>query len=311
MSVDAAVVIVSYNTAHILPESLASLQKERGQLNQQVVVIDNGSTDGSVEMLRAMPDVTLIDAGENLGFGRAVNRAAAQVDAEFVVLLNPDTLVLDNAIERLVAFARANPGHGLYGGRTVHRDGTVEKSSCWNLPTVWSVTCFALGLTTMFKGSRLFDHESIPGWERDSVREIEMISGCLLLVPMTVWRQLGGFDERFFMYGEDADLAFRARALGYRPLMTPEACIVHDVGGASATRAAKLLLLYQGKSTLFRSHFSGWRQRLALAALWAGVGLRSTLSSLGLSKRREASAWSEIWRVRERWMRGYAPATDY
>jgi N-acetylglucosaminyl-diphospho-decaprenol L-rhamnosyltransferase len=312
VTADAAVVIVSYNTAHLMTDCLGSLHRERGALDQQVLVIDNGSVDDSLAEIKRHVEVELIDAGENLGFGRAVNRAAAVADAEFLVLLNPDTVVLDGAIERLVAFARSHPGHGLYGGRAVHRDGTLEISSCWGPPTLWSMTCFAFGLTTFFRGSSRFDPESLGGWERDTVREVGIVTGCLLLVPMAVWRELGGFDERYFMYGEDADLAFRARAAGYRPIITPDACIVHDVGGASASRGDKLLLLFQGKATLFRDHFTGWRRRVVLLELLGGVALRTALASFGPGKRRPAAeGWSQLWRERRRWIGGYGPPADH
>ena len=314
MSADAAVVVVSYNTAHLIGECLESLDKERGTLAQQVIVIDNGSGDESVEVIRNRGGAVLIDAGENLGFGRAVNRAAAAADAEFLVLLNPDTVVLDHAIERLVAFARAYPGHGLYGGRAVHRDGSPEMSSCWGLPTVWSMTCFALGLTTFCRGWARLDPESLGGWKRDTVREVGIVTGCLLLVPLALWRELGGFDERYFMYGEDADLAFRVRDAGLRPVITPEACIVHDVGGASKSSRDKQLLLFQGKATLLRAHFGGWQRRLVLGELVAGVGLRAVLASIGPGRRLPAAAnWRPLWRARRQWIPGYGalPAANY
>jgi N-acetylglucosaminyl-diphospho-decaprenol L-rhamnosyltransferase len=306
VSADAAVVVVSYNTAHLMADCLDSLDKERGTLEQQVIVIDNGSSDESVEVIGERAHVELIEAGENLGFGRAVNRAAATADAEFLVLLNPDTVVLDHAIERLVAFARAHPGHGLYGGRAVHRDGSFEGSSCWGLPTVWSMTCFALGLTTFFRGSARFDPESLGRWKRDSVRQVGIVTGCLLLVPLELWRDLGGFDERYFMYGEDADLAFRVHAAGMRPVITPEACIVHDVGGASKSRGDKLVLLYRGKATLLRDHFSGWQRRLVLGELVAGVALRTVLASIGPGARLPAAdGWRQVWHTRRQWIPGY------
>jgi N-acetylglucosaminyl-diphospho-decaprenol L-rhamnosyltransferase len=304
---DVAVLIVSYNTEHLLGECLQTLYEQRGSLKQQVIVVDNGSIDGSVDMIRSrFADVELIDAAENLGFARGVNLAATRANAEFLLLLNPDTVVLDHAIERLVKFARLHSGHGLYGGRTVKRDGTLELSSCWALPTVWSMTCFALGLTTLFRNSPWFDPESMADWHRNTIREVGIVTGCLLLVPRDVWLELHGFDERYFMYGEDADLAFRARRIGFRPIICPEACIVHDVGKASATRADKLLLLFRGKATLVRDHFSGWRKRLVLLELLAGVGLRTLLAQVGLrSNRPEADVWARLWSERRDWIKGY------
>lgn len=306
---DVAVLIVSYNTEHLLGECLQTLYDQRGSLRQQVIVVDNNSNDGSVSMIRSrFPDVELVASNENLGFARGVNLAASHANADFVLLLNPDTVVLDRAIERLVSFARSQPDHGLYGGRTVKRDGTLERSSCWALPSVWSMTCFALGLTTLFRNSKWFDPESMADWNRDTVREVGIVTGCLLLVPTAVWQQLGGFDERYFMYGEDADLAFRARHAGFRPVICPEACIVHDVGKASATRADKLLLLFKGKATLARDHFSGWRQRLVLLELLAGVGLRALLAKVGSrSNLPQADGWAKVWSERREWIGGYSP----
>ena len=284
-----------------------TVYEQRGSLQQQVIVVDNNSADRSVDMIRAdFPEVELIDAKKNLGFARGVNLAATRANAEFLLLLNPDTVVLDRAIEHLVEFARSRPGHGLYGGRALKRDSSLELSSCWALPTVWSMTCFALGLSTAFRHSRLFDPESMGDWRRDTVREVGIITGCLLLVPRDAWLKLGGFDERYFMYGEDADLAFRARQAGFSPIICPEACIVHDVGKASATRADKLLLLFKGKATLVRDHFDGWRQQLLLFELLVGVGLRALLARMkSRPDRSEAGGWGRVWNERHDWIKGY------
>lgn len=304
---DVAVLIVSYNTEHLLNGCLQSLYEQCGSLRQQVIVVDNGSIDGSVDMIRSrFTEVELIEAKQNLGFARGVNLAATRANAEFLLLLNPDTVVLDHAIERLVQFARLRPNHGLYGGRAVQRDGTLELSSCWALPTVWSMTCFALGLSAIFRHSPWFDRESMADWRRDTVREVGIVTGCFLLVPRDAWLELHGFDERYFMYGEDADLAFRARRIGFRPIICPEACIVHDVGKASATRADKLLLLFRGKATLVRDHFSGWRKQLVLLELLAGVGLRTLLARIAQrSNRPEDNGWARLWSERRDWIKGY------
>ncbi len=304
---DVAVLIVSYNTEDLLRESLRSVLDQRGDLRQQIIVVDNGSVDGSVAMVRSeFPEVELIDAKQNLGFARGVNLAATRANADFLLLLNPDTVVLDRALERLVNFARAHPSHGLYGGRSLRRDGSLELSSCWALPTVWSMTCFALGLSTAFRHTRWFDPEAMADWRRDTVREVGIITGCLLLASRDAWRKLGGFDERYFMYGEDADLAWRAREAGYRPIICPEANIIHDVGKASATRAGKLLLLFKGKATLVRDHFTGWSKQLVLFELLVGVGLRALLAQIKpRANRSEADPWTMVWGQRHDWIVGY------
>lgn len=307
---DVAVLIVSYNTERHLEPCLRSLFGARDRVTQQVIVVDNASTDGSVAMIREkFPQVEVIESGKNLGFAAAVNLAADRADAEFLLLLNPDTLVHDHAIDTLVAFARTKPGLGLYGGRALRRDGSLEPSSCWALPTLWSLAMFATGLSTLAKGNRWLDPESMGDWARDSVREVGMVTGCLLLAPASVWRELGGFDERYFMYGEDADLAIRARAAGYRPTICPDAVIMHDVGKASATRADKLLLSHTGRATLLRTHWRGARREIGLRLLVAGVGLRALLASVGpfLRHQTRAVAWPTVWRERRSWIVGYSP----
>jgi N-acetylglucosaminyl-diphospho-decaprenol L-rhamnosyltransferase len=310
VSADVAVLIVSYNTEHELLECLQSLRDERRDVRQQVIVVDNASSDGSVAAVRErFPEVELIASPENLGFARGVNLAATRADADHVLLLNPDMVVRAHAVGVLVAFARANPAYGLYGGRTVRRDGTLEPSSCWGLPTLWSMLSWALGLRTRFKGSPIFDPESLGRWERDSVREVGMITGCLLLVRREAWERLGGMDERYWMYGEDTDFSLRARAAGYRPIVCPDAVVVHDVGKASATRTDRLLLVYRGKATVVRRHWTGWRRRAGLALLAAGVGVRA-LGRLAGAARGQArgEGWATLWRERSSWLQGFPEA---
>jgi N-acetylglucosaminyl-diphospho-decaprenol L-rhamnosyltransferase len=275
-----------------------------------VVVVDNASSDGTAQMIRdEFPAVRLIALDRNLGFGGGVNLAADSAEGEHLLLLNPDTLVHEGAVSNLVGFARANPQHGLYGGRTLWPDGRVCAGSCWGQPSLWSLFCFATMLSSAFKGSRLFDPESLGGWERDSVREVGIVTGCLLLAPTDVWRRLGGFDERFFMYGEDADLSMRAWEAGFRPAITPDSVITHEVGVSSESRPDKLILLMRGKSTLLRKHWRPLRRALGIRLLLAGVGLRA-LAPTALRGRHggQPSAWREVWRRRRDWVDGYPEA---
>ncbi len=194
--------------------------------------------------------------------------------------------VRDGALDSLVLFADASPGHGLYGGRTVRTDGSLEPSSCWAAPSLWSVACWAFGLSTLFRRSEIFDPEAMGSWKRDSVREVDIVTGCLLLVPRTVWDELGGLDVRYFVYGEDADFAARARACGYRPIVTPDAVVVHEIG-VSSSAGAKTVLLLAGKVTYARQHWGGLRSVVAVALLRSGVGLRALGSPACNSSRRE------------------------
>lgn len=308
MKADVAIVIVTYNSEGQIRECLESVFCQRENVSQQVIVVDNQSRDGTVDLIRKkFPDVQLILPGENLGFAKGVNLGARNADAEFVLLLNPDTVILDHAIDVLVEFARENPTHGLYGGRTLKPDGTLEPSSCWGVPTLWSMTLFAFGITTLASKNRWLDPESLGSWQRDSVREVGVITGCFLLTPLGIWNKLGGLDERYFMYGEDVDFAMRAKAAGYRPVICPDAELIHEVGQSAETPVHKMLLLYRGKASLVRTHWKGPAQIFGLALLAAGTALRATLANLAAMVRKPTTAgrWQTLWQKRNEWLLGY------
>jgi GT2 family glycosyltransferase len=308
---DVSIVVVTYRCRDEARECLASLYEQTQGVSFEVVVVENGSGDGTADVVRdEFPAATLVELAENVGFAAGVNRGAAVATGRYLLLLNPDSVVHEGAVRTLVEFARENPGHGLYGGRTLWPDGTVCPGSCWGKPSLWSLFCFATLLSTVFKGSRLFDPESLGGWQRDTVREVDVVTGCLLLAPREVWEELGGFDERFFMYGEDGDLALRAARLGLRPIITPDAVITHEVGVSSATRSDKVALLLTGKATLLHKHWGPVSRRIGLALLAFGVGLRAAGAQLASAK---GSVWVPVWRTRRTWLGGYPavePGTD-
>lgn len=308
MKADVAIVIVTFNSEGQIRECLESVLNQRKDVSQQIIVVDNQSQDGTIDLIRnEFPEVELILPGENLGFARGVNLGTSHADADFVLLLNPDTVILDHAVDVIVEFARARPAHGLYGGRTLKPDGSLEPSSCWGVPTLWSMALFAFGITTLASKNRWLDPESLGSWERDSVREVGVITGCYLLTPLPVWLELGGLDERYFMYGEDVDFAMRAKAAGYRPVICPDAKLVHEVGKSSETPVHKMLLLYRGKASLVRTHWHGPAQKIGLFLLTVGTALRATVSNLLNLVRKPATAgrWQTLWEKRDEWLPGY------
>ncbi len=301
---DVAVIIVTYNSEDEIAACLESVAADTQEVDLQIVIVDNGSRDGTVRSIRErFPEVDLYEPGSNLGFAAGVNYGVKRSNAEFVLLFNPDATVRPNAIDKVVNFARENPKYGLYGGRSYNEQGEVDPSSCWGAPSLWSLFLFATGLTTLFPRNGFFDPESLGNWKRDSVREVGIITGCFLLAPRTVWDGLGGLDERFFMYGEDADLAIRARLAGYAPVIYPEAGFIHEGGKSSDTPASKTLLLFKGKATLVRFHWRGLRRRVGLLFLAMGSGLRALLAKL--SRRGAVDRWPTVWEKRDQWLQGY------
>ena len=309
-AVDLSVVIVSYNTAELLRGCLSSIFAQTSGISFEVVVVDNASTDGSAAMVaEQFPAVELVTLGENLGFARACNLGAERARGRDLLLLNPDTVVLDGALHRLAAFARAHPEAGICGGRTLAADGSLDPSSCLGAPSPWSLTCYALGLSTLFRRSRLFNPEWLGRWDRGSVRHVDVVTGCLLLLSRRLWEELGGFDDRFFMYGEDVDLCLRASALGYRPTITPEATVVHRVGSSSPSRSAKKQMVLRGKVTVITKHWAPAAARFGRRMLLLGVGLRAAgAAGQRLAGRGRPSPWPELWRTRREWLSGWTGA---
>jgi GT2 family glycosyltransferase len=308
MSAEVAVLIVSYNTRERTLACVRSVLAHPPAAATEIVVVDNDSADGSADALELeFPTVRVVRSGGNLGFATAVNLGARLSSADYLLLLNPDTIVLPGALAALLGFARAHPEHGLYGGRTFREDGELDPSSCWGAPTLWSLTCFALGLSTAFAGSPVFDPESLGRWQRDTVREVPVVTGCLLLVSRGDFERIGGMDERFFLYGEDAEFSLRATRAGMRPVIVPEAAIVHAVGASTGARGRKMTMVLAGKVTLLRSAWSPLRARLGVGLLGAGVLLRTGLETL---TRRRDRMWTHAWQHRDEWLPGYPEARE-
>lgn len=305
------VIIVSYNTRELTLAALRTLFSATRRTAFHTVVLDNDSKDGSADAIAAeFPGVELIRSAENLGFAKANNVVAARAGTEWLLLLNPDTEVHEGAVDALMDFALAHPEGGIYGGRTVFPDGSLNIASCWNKITPWSVFCSATGLTAAFPRSNLFDTEAIGRWQRDSERRVDVVVGCFLMIRRDLWNELGGFDLRYFMYGEEADLCLRAAERGWKPMVTPRAQIMHLVGAASTSRVGKRLLLVKARVSLIRDHWPKWQVPLGLGMMWFWVASRrlaaKALSLRGKPHDRERLAyWDEVWRARRDWLAGY------
>lgn len=310
--IDLSILIVSYNTRAMTLAAISSIVAETRDVSYELIVVDNASTDGSAEAIAAHPaKPRLIALTENIGFGRANNLAGEYARGDAVLLINPDTVVLDRAIDRLFAFAQANKRALIWGGRTVFADGSLNPASCWGRITVWNLLTRATGLTGLFPRSALFNPEAYGGWDRGSVREVDIVSGCFLMTPRPIWLALGGFDPAFFMYGEEADLCLRARRFGARPMVTPEATIVHYGGASEATRAGKMIKLLKAKATLIDRHWPRGTVEFgqSLLMLWplsrfVAHALRQRIQGDEAS-RTAADTWKAIWDARDDWRFGY------
>jgi GT2 family glycosyltransferase len=261
-----SIIVISYNTREMTLACLASVY-EQTNLPFEVIVIDNASSDGSPGAISTdFPMVRLVAEPVNHGFAPAHDIAVPMARAPWLLLLNPDTVVLDGALDRLLAFARRQPDAGIWGGRTVYADGRLNPYSCWGRMTLWSTFCRTTGLSGVFPRSERFNSEVIGDWSRDTEREVDIVTGCLFLIRRETWDALNGFDPAFTMYGEEADLCLRGRAIGLRPRITPDATIIHYGAASDTVRPDKMVRLMRAKTELIKRHFSP-------SARWLGYHL--------------------------------------
>jgi GT2 family glycosyltransferase len=230
-----SVVIICWNDLRVIPECLRSIYAGTHSIDFEVLVSDNGSTDGSVEFIRQnYHDVRVLENGANLGFAKGNNVGIRASTADYVLILNPDTIIHDGALDRLVHFADKHPEAGAFGCRVVNPDGTYQTSARL-FPTVRRYWVSALGLKKLANVSRMFLFEEYPRWFGETERPIDWQSGCCVMFRGDLLRSVGGFDEQFFYHFEEVDLCRRIWSSGHPILFTPEAVITH-LGGQSVGR---------------------------------------------------------------------------
>jgi GT2 family glycosyltransferase len=261
---DVSVIIVSWNTKALLARCLAQLEAACDGLDVEVFVVDNGSTDGSVELVREhFPQVRLFANRQNLGFVRANNQALPLAQGEFVLLLNSDAFVEPSALRELVGFLRSHSAAGAAGPRLNYPDGSLQRS-CTAFPTVFDELCLMLQLDRLFPRSRLFGRFWLSGWDYSAVREVDVVMGACLLVRRRVVEQVGLLDEAFFMYSEEVDWCYRIRRAGWRLYLVPQARATHIWGGSTGpVRVEAFIHLFRSRLIFFRKH----RSRLAAATV--------------------------------------------
>jgi GT2 family glycosyltransferase len=295
-----SIIVVTYGALEMSLRCLDTVARGARELPCEVLVVDNGPECGlSTAIMDAHPSIWVAPQCANLGFAGAANLAAARARGEYLLFLNPDTLIPEGAIRRLLQFAKRRPRAGIWGGRTVYGDGTPNPTSCRRRPTIWNLFCSALALDTRFPRSAAFSGMNYGGWARNSEREVDVVCGCFLLVHRQVWDRVAGFSPIFFMYGEDEDFCLRARRLGYKPLFTPDAEIIHFGSGTEPSQERKLRQILASRVLLIRGHFSPVLRPVALMF----VALRPWLGRW-LANQSLRVLWKQVWARRRQWLRG-------
>jgi GT2 family glycosyltransferase len=261
---DLSAVIVSYNSAHLLRTCLSALHQATGPFSLETIVVDNGSNDGSLEMLRGeLKPTRLVEAGKNLGFSRANNLGVKYARGRYYLLLNTDCFLRPGALERLVTRLEAEPGVGVVGPRLLNADGSLQPS-CHNFP---GPLVFFLEQSSLWKLIRhvpLLRDKLFIASRHDRRAQVDWLVGACMLVRAEAIAQVGGFDERFFFYWEETDLCMRLRNHGWKTLFEPSAQAVH-LGGGSSINPDLRVRFFRSLYRFYRKHYPPYRLAVAQA----------------------------------------------
>ena len=273
-------VIVNYNVEFFLEQCLNSVQKALENINGQVFIVDNNSIDGSVEMVqRKFPAYSLLANKENVGFSKANNQAILQADAEYILLLNPDTVVEEETFSKVIGFMDSHPDAGGLGVRMVDGKGKFLPESKRGLPTPAVAFYKIFGLSKLFPKSERFGQYHLGYLSEFETNKIEILSGAFMLMRSEALEKVGLLDEAFFMYGEDIDLSYRILKGGYTNYYFPETRIIHYKGESTKKSSVNYVFVFYRAMIIFaEKHFSQKNAKLFSFLINAAIYFRATLA---------------------------------
>ncbi|MCE5210549.1 MAG: glycosyltransferase family 2 protein [Deltaproteobacteria bacterium] len=246
---DISVVIVNWNTKDLLIECLHSLNKVTGNLKKEIIVVDNGSNDGSQEAVKTVfPEVKIIKNNENLGFAKANNIGMKASTGRYLCLVNSDVKVLDGCLEQLMHYMDQDTGIGIVGPQILWPDMTLQ-DSCRKFPGLWNNICDLLHLNKLFPKSDLFSGEHMMFFDHTTAKQVEGLAGCFLMIRKSALEQVGMFDEQYFIYFEETDLCKRFRENNWKIVFFPYAHAIH-YGRKSSSKDALRFSFEQLKSKI-------------------------------------------------------------
>jgi GT2 family glycosyltransferase len=249
-----SIVIVAWNCKEFLRECLDSLAAYRHDPETEIIIVDNASRDGTLELVcDCYPEASLIQSDENLGFPRGTNVGLRRSSGKYVCLVNPDVRVLDGCIQRMLDYMKENPRVGLLGPQMLCADGTAGRSYM-GAPTLWNLFCRALALDTVFPNSKLFGGFLMLYLDRSRISEVDILNGWFWMTRREALDEVGFLDESLFMYADDLDWSKRFRAKGWRVVYFPEAESIHFGGGTTARAPVRFSVEMQ------RANFQYWKK---------------------------------------------------
>lgn len=285
-----SVIIVNYNVKYFLEQCLYSVQKSSSALDAEIIVVDNASTDGSMDYLQArFPQIKFISNQENTGFARACNKGLEQARGEFVLFLNPDTLVPEDCFVNCISFFETHPDCGALGVKMIDGAGKFLKESKRSFPSPLTSLCKLAGLSALFPKSKIFGRYHLGHLDKEKDHEVDVLAGAFMMVRRKLLKETGGFDETFFMYGEDIDLSYRIQkaacaATGgkYKNYYFAGTTIVHFKGESTRRGSFNYVRLFYNAMNIFvQKHYGGHRAGIFSLLIHFAIWTRALIAAGG------------------------------
>lgn len=277
---DLSILIVNYNTRELTLDALRSVYGSETNYSYEVILIDNHSTDGSVEAIRReFPQVIIIENQENVGFAKANNQGMRRANGRYVLLLNSDTVIQPNTLEVMLQLMDECPDIGASGCKVVLPDGSLDRACRRGFPTPSASFYYAFGVAKLFPHVPKFNQYQLSYLDPDDEYPVDSLVGAFMLVRRSVIDQVGMLDETFFMYGEDIDWCYRIKQAGWEIYYYPRTTIIHYKGAGKKRRSRKVLYEFYRAMILFhRKHYRSKYPWLVNGLVYAGVGVKFLLA---------------------------------
>lgn len=284
---DLSIIIVNYNTKELLKNTINSVintlnrsYNELYNINYEIIVSDNDSTDGSQAMVKDnFPQVKLIENNANLGFSKANNIAIKQALGRYVLLLNSDTEVMDECLEKCIIFMDKHPYIGALGCKLILPDSSLDHACKRGFPTPEASLYYMLKLHKLFPKNKVFNSYTLGNLPEDEINEVDSLTGAFMMVKRDVIDKIGLMDEKFFMYGEDLDWCYRIKEAGYKVIYYPEVTTIHYKGGSSKKKRIKIIYEFHRAMYLFyNKHYIKEYNVFITALVYIGIFLKLIVS---------------------------------
>ncbi len=315
-----SIVIVNYNVKHFLEQCLFSIRRAIDGLQAEIIVIDNSSGDNSLTyLLPGFPEVQFIANRENLGFAKACNQGLNLSKGKYILFLNPDTIIPENCFQKCIDFLESHSDAGALGIKMLDGSGRFLKESKRSFPAPSAALYKLFGLSKTFPRSKVFSKYHLGNLDPDETHEVDVLAGAFMMIKKEVLEKTGGFDETFFMYGEDVDLSYRIQRAGYKNYYFAESSIIHFKGESTRKGTLNYIrMFYNAMSIFVHKQYGGSRARvfnfLVHSAIWfraVMTGIANFIRRIGLPIADAGLTLLSFWLVKNLWNKYVRPDVHY